>query len=77
MPKKPNPFDRIVESYKDYKYANDKLLENYQPNNDYSLEYLQTRNERVEAAIAAIEYAKTYVESESDTVPDPPWTKED
>jgi len=72
-----NPFERIVETYKDYKYVNDKLLENFQVNNDYSLEFLQIRGERIEASIAAIEYAQTYIESKSNDVPDPPWTKED
>lgn len=72
-----NPFDRIVETYKDYIYVNKTLLENFQINNDYSLEYLQIRGERLEAAIAAVEYAKEYVESNSNDLPDPPWEKDD
>lgn len=72
-----NPFDRIVETYKDYVYVNDKLLENFQVNEDYTLEYLQNRNKRLEGAIAALLYAKEYIESNSNDLPDPPWEKED
>lgn len=73
-----NPFDRILEQYEDYKYVNDKLLENFQPNNDYSLDFLKRRGTAIEASIHAITYAKTYVESGDVTVPEPPWNiKED
>ena len=68
-----NPFDRILEVYKDYKYVNDKLLENFRPNADYSLDFLQTRGHKLEASIEAVKYAKTYVEAEKDSIPDPPW----
>ena len=68
-----NPFDKILEQYEDYKYVNDKLLENFQPNADYSLEFLQTRGKEIEASIKAVTYAKTYVESKDESVPEPPW----
>jgi len=76
--KKPeSPVEWISQIYEDYKYVNDKLLENFQVNEDYTLEYLQNRNERLEGAIAALLYAKEYIESNSNDVPDPPWEKED
>ena len=72
-----SPLEWIIHIYEDYKYANDKLLENFQPNDDYTLEYLTNRGERLEGAIAAIQYAKEYIESNSNDIPDPPWEKED
>ena len=72
-PRPDNPYDRIVQIYEDYLYVNDKLLENYQPNADFSLEYLQTRGKEIAASIKAIKYVKEYVLSEEQGVPDPPW----
>ena len=68
-----NPFDRILEAYRDYQYTNDKLLENFQPNKDYSLEYLETRAQKLEASISAIEYTKEYITSKDTLHPEPPW----
>lgn len=72
-----NPLGRIAHVYEDYKRTNDILLENYRPNDDYTLEYLKNRGARLEGALAAIRYAERYVETKCDDIPDPPWEKED
>ena len=72
-----DPFDRIIQAYEDYKNVNDILLDNFLPNNDYSLEYLQSRDDRLEAAILAIRYAKEYVNSKNEEYPNPPIEQEE